>query len=218
MTRYRIQSLFNKQMKLKNKKSLMGFPKPHYWQVLIVFLFPILCVALSGNNQTIGRLISSLYLICILILFSIWATVSPYQKLMGKHAKLCHPRYSKAKNVVFPLLRFLFGALGLVVLWFHFIPLSIDVSLLMKGEKPLTVEGIVTAVVSPFPLLEFISQEISLEHNGQINEYRFYYSLHPRLREGNRYELVYLKHSNVVLEARVMPVDLQNDSVGRQID
>ena len=167
----------------------------------MLLLLPALCVVLSGKHEWIGRLVGSLFFIVILIVFAIWAIFAPYQKLMGKHAKLTQPHYKKARKIVLPILRLIFTVLAVGIFWFHLIPFTIDISLLIKGEKPLVVEGTVSSIVVPFPLLEFISQEIALKNDGHTNSYRFYYSLRPRLKRESRYELIYLKHSKIVLEA-----------------
>lgn len=95
------------------------------------------------------------------------------------------------------------------------IPLVFDTCGLIRGERLVLVTGEVKSVVVPFPLLEFLKQEVVLEHKGKMTSYQFFYSFRPRIRKNSQCELLVLPRSKLILEVRAIkdPIVVSNAAV-----
>lgn len=170
--------------------------------VVVVFLLPFMSIVLAGKYKWAGRMVG----LSIVIPFSapaiLWYALNPKSIFLRKGAKLHKPELSKVKAHVTLIMRITLVILALILLWGIVVPFASDLIEFVGGQKPVVVRGIVSTVQTPFPLLEFISQEIVLEEKGTTTSYRFFYPLRPELRKGATYELIILPKSRIVLEAK----------------
>jgi len=168
----------------------------------ILFVFPIVCITAAGENEWIGRLITLTVVFTFGIPTLFWWALNPKSNFITKRAKLNQPKFKKIKRYIDFLMRLVIIAFGICLLWGTAIPLAIGVGSLMRDERPVVVRGCTTSITTPFPLLEFLSQEIVLENTGDKTTYRFWYSLRPRLKHNRNYEFLILPRSRLVLEAK----------------
>jgi hypothetical protein len=81
----------------------------------------------------------------------------------------------------------------------------------IRGSRPFVINGNVQSVMSPFPLLELVSQEIEVDVSGTRTTYRFWYSFRGRLRRNSHYEFLVLPRSKLILEARELKQEEMNN-------
>ena len=80
---------------------------------------------------------------------------------------------------------------------------------MLKGERTYVEMRTVSNVIVPFPLLEFIKQEIVLAEKTKKNCYNYFYSFTPRMNKGEIYKFTILPNSNIILDAEATNDNLQ---------
>ena len=168
----------------------------------ILFVFPVVCITAAGQHEWIGRVIALTVVFAFGIPMLFWWAINPKSNFITKRAKLNQPKFKNIKRHIDLLIRLVIIVFGICLLWSTAIPLAIGVGSLMCDEQPVVVRGRITSIVTPLPLLEFLSQEIVLDNTGRKSTYRFWYPLRPRLTRNKNYELLILPHSKLILEAK----------------
>ena len=182
--------------------SLKKYGYGRFTILIIFFILPYVSIRMAGQYEWLGRLVGLTVALGVGVPTLIWHSVNPKSEMVSKDAKLNLPKYKKVKSYIALTMRIILFLIGVILLWGCLVPLVNDTNNLIHGQRPILVNGIVSSVVRPFPLLEFISQEVVLEKSGTKSSYRFYYSFRPRLRRGAKYELLVLPKSKMVLEAK----------------
>ena len=119
--------------------------------------------------------------------------------MLGPTASLLDSKYNAVRPSIVFGIRAFWVVLGVSLLMYIGLPFALVSIRLAKGEKPVEVIGTVQQNSTPGFGAWFLLQNVKLSPDGP--EYELYYSPEP-LRYDERYELVVLPNSNLILDFR----------------
>jgi len=168
----------------------------------VVLLFiPLICLQIFRSNQWIGRLIALSILLPFAIFALAWFVFDPTCKFLSPKTKLSKAN-ERVKKIWALICRLFLLGIMLILLIGVVVPFEADIVSLIAGKELVVVSGETTSIIVPFPLLELISQEVTIDPNGHKESYHFYLSFQPRLNIESKYEFIILPRSKIILEAK----------------
>src|SRR5579862_6079650 len=164
-----------------------------------LLLLPYILLALPGVPKAQSRpiIMAALWIGCSA--GTCWWGLDPRNEMLGPRASLLDSKYDAVRPRVVFVIRAFWVALGVSLFIYMGMPFALVSMRLAKGEKPTEVVGTVLQNSTPGFGAWFLLQKVKLSTNNQ--EYELYYSL-VSLRYDERYELVTLPSSNLILDFR----------------
>lgn len=193
---------FTRRIRKHEKNRLLKWIR-RFWVPFVFIICPPPIILLAGRLEWIARIFTFLVVLPAAVVAVFWYGLSPKTQIIKPGAKLNRQEFGKKwKTRVTIIGRALFCLTGLIILFGLMVPFTIDIALLLSGDKPIMVSGR-TIDNETFFGFSFIYQNIRFETDaGAKKHYFLLYSAKPRLRRNAHYEFLALPRSKLVLQAR----------------
>jgi hypothetical protein len=170
--------------------------------ILLVILFsPALILGIMGRDNILGMVISVNLFWSIIPLILLSEGINPRTSILvekSQFKKIIKDSSAKIANKIF---RILLIITSLLCLWLYSIPIYSDTYDLAIENKVKNGDFTITNRSSLLGIFGLLVQYVHIQNEDNI-EYKYYFSPKHRLKVNEKYNLIILPHSRIILDAK----------------